>query len=81
MRGSEAPGFASRARQIPKLFAKHFQIQRFFLQRFPKISLAVLRDFKGLQVLWGDLRFSEFLRCPIADERKWTLRNLKLGQV
>ena len=33
----------------PSLFSKLFQISACFLQTFPKKSLAVLLDFKGLQ--------------------------------
>jgi hypothetical protein len=33
----------------PSFFGKPFQKQRVFRQAFPNISLAVLRDFKGLQ--------------------------------
>jgi len=32
-----------------KAFSKHFQIQPFFLQGFPKNALVISWDFKGLQ--------------------------------
>jgi len=45
-----------------KLFAKLFPIPSFFLQANPNISLAVLSDFKALQVHQVRIRFLQIFR-------------------
>ena len=51
--GAGGIGASLRGRRAkpPSFLSKPFQIRRFFFQGFPKIPLAVLGDFKGLQGL------------------------------
>jgi len=50
-------------------FAKDFQIQRFFLQAFPKIPLAVLSVFSSLQVRQAQFHFLQMF-WPVRAARR-----------
>jgi hypothetical protein len=51
-------------------FAKYFQIIAWILQIFPRIPLAVLLDFKGLQGKKGKKKFLQIFRSEAAPKRE-----------
>jgi len=55
--GSDGVASGARLPKLSKPFVKDFQIYACFLQAFPKIPLAVLNYFKGLQALQARLAF------------------------
>jgi hypothetical protein len=51
-------------------FAKYFQIIAWIRQIFPRIPLAVLLDFKGLQGKKGKKKFLQIFRSEAAPKRQ-----------